>query len=530
MAQESQNEVPLDNTFTNGNLNVTTNATTDASTKTPPNNSTEALMNSCSTSMVAAEDKSITSEKLLGDPDQSTPEKTSFGILQPLLDEASSKNNAESSNISTKTNIEQLIARIIGKEGHDPNIIGGLVGLFLALYCLLRISWGTVIVGVLGMGFGGFVAAFYLLAVPEATRLQRARTIANFGKRADQQLEIIDRVPTFSSATEKDGDNIKGVVHLPEIKEVQHQHISISPDIDPMVEDMINFTLRDFVNVPIGLISEGQHNIPLRASLVTMAMNVSDRLSNMRLPETALLGVFGLQNSFIVHLRAYRELRGSRLPIAEYVSTHANADSVLGRCYHREERIKQFRSIAKAICQALLPKSDQQSEALFAVMQEIMATHVLEATLEHICDPDFVNLSIIDYFSAPDKSDLERPGVDVEANGPLTNKTASAETTPHEAPISTLADSILMNAAHLMDKSVLDNQTSNQGVQISVPSSAPIRSSTPPKVSAVGEINAPSRPPTVESPRTPPVVTLKNVLENKNDHVDTFQAFMSYLQ
>lgn len=69
-----------------------------------------------------------------------------------------------------------------------------------------------------------------------------------------------------------------------------------------MVEDMIAYALRDFVNVPVGLVSEGHHNIPLRASLVAMAMNMANRLGNMRLPETALLAVFGIQNSFIVHL------------------------------------------------------------------------------------------------------------------------------------------------------------------------------------------------------------------------------------
>lgn len=83
---------------------------------------------------------------------------------------------------------------------------------------------------------------------------------------------------------------------------VEHKRVCISPDIDPVVEEMISFALRDFVNEPLGLVSEGQHNIPLRAALVAMAMTVYNRLFNMRLPETALLGVFGLQNSFIVHL------------------------------------------------------------------------------------------------------------------------------------------------------------------------------------------------------------------------------------
>lgn len=89
---------------------------------------------------------------------------------------------------------------------------------------------------------------------------------------------------------------------MTEAKDEGHEKVNISPDIDPMIEEMISFTLRDFVNVPVGLGSEGQHNVPLRNSLVTMAMNLSKRFYNVRLPETALLALFGLQNSFIVHL------------------------------------------------------------------------------------------------------------------------------------------------------------------------------------------------------------------------------------
>ncbi|KAF8957075.1 hypothetical protein BGZ46_002267 [Entomortierella lignicola] len=470
------------------------------------------------TGVVAAEEQNNTLEKTIDDVSH---EKALPGT--PKLDKTSSDVDVDSIKASNKTNIEHFIARIISKEERDPNVVGGLVGLVLVLFCLPRLSWSTVIVGILGVGFGGFIATFYLLAVPEATRLQRAQTIANFGKHPDQRLEIIDRVPTWINAVRNDEEHAKGV-HLDDIKEAEHQQVRISPDIDPMVEEMITFTLRDFVNVPIGLVSKGQHNIPLRASLVAMVMNMSHRLSNMQLPETALLGVFGLQNSFIVHLRAYRELSRSGLPIAEYVSTHANADSVLGRCYRKEERIKQFRSTAKAICQALLSKSDQQSPALFAVMQEIMATHALEATLEHMCDPDFVNLTIIDYFSTPAKTNLESSDIISGANGPATNKTVGIDTQPHEAPITALADSILMNAANLMDKSAFDNLNSNQGSQ------TPIHSSTPLKSSTIEETNGSSHSVKAELPRAPSAITLKDILKNKNDHMDTFQAFMSYLE
>ncbi|KAF9436254.1 hypothetical protein BGZ76_004482 [Entomortierella beljakovae] len=421
--------VSSDTPLYNANSNVVNKIECNTSGESSLSSTTTTTSNSANASSSTNED-SIALEKT-NDSTSLTPEKDSSSIT-PQTKNDSNTDHDNHNDVKEKTAIERLTAWAIREEKRNPIAV---------------------------RGFGGFITAFYLLAVPESTRLHRAHTIANFGKHSDQYLEIIDRVPSWSETSEKSTDGVKGV-NLPETKEEKHERVCISSDIDPVVEEMITFTLRDFVNVPVGLISEGQHNIPLRASLVTMAMNVYSRLSNMRLPETALLGVFGMQNSFIVHLRAYRELRGSKLPIEKYVSTYANADSVLGRCYRKEERLKQFRSTAKAICQALLTKNDQQSIALFAIMQEIMATHVLESTLDHICDPDYVNLTIIDYFSTPDqneKAGVESADVDIRP-GASASKPNSTETTPNDAPISTLADSILMNAADLMDKSTFNNQ------------------------------------------------------------------------
>ncbi|KAG0348193.1 hypothetical protein BG005_011685 [Podila minutissima] len=371
------------------------------------------------------------------------------------------------------------------------------------------------------MGIGGFGVAFYLLSVPEHTRTKRASAIAKLGTHGHQYLDNLLPDSPVKSTLEPKEESSHGI-QLTETKEVIFEKVNISHEIDPMVEEMIAYALRDFVNVPVGLVSEGHHNIPLRASLVAMAMNMANRLGNMRLPETALLAVFGIQNSFIVHLRAYRELRSSRLPIEEYVMNHANADSVLGRCYHKEERLKQFRSTARAMCQSLLSKNDQHSVALFAVMQEIMATHVLESSLEHICDPDFINLAIIDYFNTPEPSKT-----DSEVESPK----HTIESKSSEAPITSLADSILMNAAHLMDKSGLESQGSSASLHKNLsrqPSTGSISSVTIATASpiitqdttfSIDKATPPSQP-----------IGLRQVLSNKSEHGDLFQEFMDYLQ
>ncbi|KAF9288242.1 hypothetical protein BGZ88_008258 [Linnemannia elongata] len=433
------------------------------------------------------------------------------------------------SNDTPYATLEHILTQLKEQPDRVVTIASVVGGLIVIRYILPRIGWATFFVGMLGMGFGGFIVAFYLLAVPEATRLKRASTVAKFGRHHNQSFEIVDGVPSWSESHEKP----LTITPLPEAKDSDLQRVTISPDIDPMVEDMISYALRDFVNVPVGLVSEGQHNVPLRASMVAMAMNLTSRFSNVRLPETALLAVFGLQNSFIVHLRAYRELRASRLPIATYVAAHANPDSVIGRCYHKEERQKQLRSTAKAICQALLSKGDQQSKALFAVMQEIMASHVLESTLDYVCDPDFINLSIIDYFNT--SATEQKDGAAASEAARSTTREAKLE----EAPISSLADSILMNAAHLIDKTSRDPQESGPVIQKPTPqhtiplldTSAASRTREGPRSAQVSTPRSASATQDKHFIALPkPSVTLKDVLSHKNEHTDIYQEFMAYVQ
>ncbi|KAF9940786.1 hypothetical protein BGZ67_006803 [Mortierella alpina] len=474
----------------------------------------------------AVEKKAVDSNK--SHPTPPLPIKEESTPAQPRATQDSEDPDSSSDSI-----LDTAVRFLASRDDRERTIAAAVIGLVVVRYSLLTfLNWTTILVAVLSMGLGGFVVAFYLLAAPETTRLKRASAIANFGKHHDQRFEIVDGVPLWPT-----DDQVPENASLAVGKSVDLQRVNISPEIDPVVEEMISYTLRDFVNVPVGLVAVGQHNIPLRASLVAMAMNLSSRLTNMRLPETALLAVFGLQNNFIVHLRAYRELRASRMPIEQYVSTHANPDSVLGRCYHKEERLKQFRSTAKAVCQALVSKNDQQSVALFAVMQEIMATHVLESTLEHVCDPDYINLSIIDYFesSANDsKATPDGAGNDhkVSTSG---GKAKGVATKTEEPAISALADSILMNAAHLMDKtSSLQKQGSTSDLNTPVSASTPRQDCTPSQPmspsSAFDEVNAFDRLAATEATKIPPAVTLRQVLIHKSDHIDLYQEFMAYLQ
>lgn len=99
--------------------------------------------------------------------------------------------------------LEHFLAQLKEQPERVVTIASVVGGLIVVRYILPRIGWATLFVGVLGMGFGGFIVAFYLLAVPEATRLKRASTVAKFGRHHDQRFEIVDGVPFWSESREK---------------------------------------------------------------------------------------------------------------------------------------------------------------------------------------------------------------------------------------------------------------------------------------------------------------------------------------
>lgn len=162
-----------------------------------------------------------------------------------------------------------------------------------------------------------------------------------------------------------------------------------------------------------------------------------------------------------------------------------------------------------------------------------MASHVLESTLDYVCDPDFINLSIIDYFNTSAAEQKDGTAASEAA------RSTTRETKLEEAPISSLADSILMNAAHLMDKTSRDPQESGPVIQKPTPQhTIPLLDTSV----ASRTLEAP-RSAQVSTPRSAsvtqdkhfiaqpkPSVTLKDVLSNKNEHIDTYQDFMAYVQ
>lgn len=162
-----------------------------------------------------------------------------------------------------------------------------------------------------------------------------------------------------------------------------------------------------------------------------------------------------------------------------------------------------------------------------------MASHVLESTLDYVCDPDFINLSIIDYFNT--SATEQKDGTAASEAARSTTREAKLE----EAPISSLADSILMNAAHLMDKTSRDPQEAGPIIQKPTPqhtiplldTSVASRSLEAPRSTQVSTPRSASVTQDKHFIAQPkPSVTLKDVLSNKNEHIDIYQEFMAYIQ
>jgi hypothetical protein len=123
---------------------------------------------------------------------EQSPSKQFADSLTTLDSRSPSANDSgNEATIDLSLTLNWLVARTRGEKA-----LFAVAGFALFRLCLPRLNWSAIFAGVLGTGLGGFAVAFYLLAVPEETRLKRASVLARMGKHKSQ-------IPSWPDAEER---------------------------------------------------------------------------------------------------------------------------------------------------------------------------------------------------------------------------------------------------------------------------------------------------------------------------------------
>lgn len=98
--------------------------------------------------------------------------------------------------------------------------------------------------------------------------------------------------------------------------------------------------------------------------------------------------------SFVLQKREYREFEDSQLDLHEF--TRRNPSSPFSQLLSRDEQHQQLRELGYSFIQKMVPKEDLTSPIVAAFFKEVFASYALESILSLLCDPDYLNLCIVD--------------------------------------------------------------------------------------------------------------------------------------
>ncbi|CAG8612147.1 6185_t:CDS:2, partial [Racocetra fulgida] len=146
-------------------------------------------------------------------------------------------------------------------------------------------------------------------------------------------------------------------------EKVTSTELSITPRVDEALNKTFDFILRDLVN------------------------SFYDPINPNRNPE------FSSQ-------REYRKFIATNKSLEVYCMQ--NQSSPFVHTINKKSQVQTLRCLSKLILIRLLPSDEIKSHILMAFLTELWTTQVLETALEMVCDPDWLNRTIVEYLTDKD--------------------------------------------------------------------------------------------------------------------------------
>ncbi|CAI2181370.1 15375_t:CDS:2 [Funneliformis geosporum] len=313
-------------------------------------------------------------EQINHENDSSSQEQLVETKTQPLISIQQEKTTIVSENM-----IQPTMTSDTGPVELFKYIFSSTPRMLFVLYLLILFTWSylqrsPLILLSLGVAFGYFL---------------RVNTVTNEVKEKIVMVKDTNMLRSLSS-----------IELLKSAEKVKSTDLTITPKIDKALNQAFKYITRDIIDFyydPINPNKDLEFSIQVQNSMNVMAMNLALCFQNLDKVELGIMSSFAISNTFIVHLREYRKFIATNKSLGEYCSQ--NESSVLTRSTDRKSQAQILRSVSHLVLARLLPSSEVHSCILMAFLSELWANQIFQTTLDTVCDPDWINCTIVEYLT-----------------------------------------------------------------------------------------------------------------------------------
>ncbi len=175
-----------------------------------------------------------------------------------------------------------------------------------------------------------------------------------------------------------------------------HHKIVISRQMDKSLQEVIDLVIRDFFLSWFRDIGKDETAFVeiLNKEIWKIVENVTERLRNVDL-------VNFLANDVVTRLCTH--FQDLRLSNARTYPGLTSPFLLHPSLKDRESELSYLRSASEALLYCVLPPSDAHCPSLRYILREILANYVLLPTAESVCDPDYINQTLVMYLEDREK-------------------------------------------------------------------------------------------------------------------------------
>jgi hypothetical protein len=184
------------------------------------------------------------------------------------------------------------------------------------------------------------------------------------------------------------------------VEDTLRSKLSITPKIDSRLDTMLDRLVKSVIDpwyLPQNKSGQREFQSCVRTSIDAAVMTLIKTIHDLE-HDSLTLFIYGLTNALVIHMQEFKLFEKNSGKSADFLASNLSRRPYYGNVQKEVEHLKQIVSV---LLKKLLPKQESKSIIVTSLMKEILAAGALWNMMDRVCEPDFINMKIVEKLKVP---------------------------------------------------------------------------------------------------------------------------------